>query len=408
MNTVFVAAVVILCLGTVVLLLRPLLRSPRGEMPGRAAFDVRLYKDQLVEVERDAARGLLAPAEAEAARTEVKRRLLAAADAAGRPAADAAPGRRRWPLALTLAALLPAAAALLYFELGAPGIPDQPIAERRMREMLAGGTTAEQAASLEQATQQLEKRLESRPNELGGWFLLGRSYLSLQRFPDAVRALARARALAPGDADVVGAYAEAALAAAGGEVDATSREALTTLLALDPASPKARFLLALDKAQQGDLAAAMQGWVDLLAISAADAPWLPTVHTYLAQAAERAGIDPATVQPSPQALALAAARRDAPAADAAAAPAGVPAPAEGPAAAGAQGPSAADMAAAREMSPQERAQMIRGMVDRLAARLQEQPDDIDGWRRLARAWEVLGEPEKAAEARARIAALEQR
>lgn len=402
MNTLFVVTALILCLGTVTLLLLPLLRSSRREMPGRAAFDVRLYKDQLAEVDRDAARGLLAPAEAEAARTEVKRRLLTAADAAGRPAASAAPGHRRWPLALALAALLPAAAALLYIELGAPDIPDQPIAERRMREMLAGGTTAEQAASLEQATQQLEKRLETRPNELGAWFLLGRSYLSLQRFPDAVRALARARALAPEDADVVGAYAEAALAAAGGQVDATSREALTKLLALDPASPKARFLLALDRAQQGDLPAAMQGWVDLLAISAPEAPWLPMVHEYLAQAGAQSGVDPATLQPSPEALALATAQRQAAPGDGAG-PGGTPAPE-----AGGAGPNAADVAAAREMSPQDRAQMIRGMVDRLAARLQENPDDIDGWRRLARAWEVLGEPEKAAEARARVAALEQR
>ena len=407
MSMVFVAAAVILSAATLALLLRPLLRAPRRDAPSRAEFDVRLYRDQLVEVERDAARGLLAPAEAEAARTEVKRRLLAAADAAGGGPAQGAglpPVHRRWPLALALAVALPAASALLYIELGEPGSPDQPIAERRMREMLAGGTTTEQAASLEQATQQLEKRLEGRPDELGGWFLLGRSYLSLQRFPDAVRALARARALAPEDPDVVGAYAEAALAAAGGQVDATSREALAKLLALDPASPKARFLLALDKAQQGDLAAAMQGWVDLAAISAPDAPWLPMVREYLDQAGAQSGIDPTTLQPSPEALALAAAQRE-------------PAPASGgtagqgaplvPAAGGA-GPNAADVAAAREMSPGDREQMIRGMVDRLAARLQEQPDDIDGWRRLARAWEVLGEPEKAAEARARVAALEQR
>jgi cytochrome c-type biogenesis protein CcmH len=66
------------------------------------------------------------------------------------------------------------------------------------------------------------------------------------------------------------------------------------------------------------------------------------------------------------------------------------------------------MAAAAQMSPQERTQMVRGMVDRLAARLQENPDDLDGWRRLARAYDVLGEAEKAADARRRIAALEGR
>lgn len=404
MSGLFVAAAGILSLGTLALLLWPLLRG-RRPAPTRAAFDIRLYRDQLAEVERDAARGLLAPAEAEAARTEVKRRLLAAADAGAVAAGEsgaaesikadaAAAAPRRWLPIVALTLLLPTLTTLLYLGLGQPDIPDQPLAERRMQEMLAGGATAEQAASLEGATRQLEQRLEERPNELGGWFLLGRSYLSLQRFPDAVRAFARARALAPDDPDVVGGYAEAAIAAAGGQIDTAVREALTRLLALDPLSPKARFLLALDRAQQGDLTAAMQGWTDLVAVSPPDAPWLPTVREHLERAGAQVGVDPATLQPSPEALALAATQ----------APSGE-APAATP---GAPGPAAADVAAAGEMAPGDRQQMIRGMVDRLAARLQENPEDIDGWRRLARAWEVLGEPEKAAEARARIAALEGR
>ena len=414
MSGLFVIVAVILSLGTLALLLWPLLRGQRRNVPSRAGFDMRLYRDQLAEVERDAARGLLAPAEAEAARIEVKRRLLAAADAeenatgetgVAESGAAERPAPRRWLPIAALAVLLPTAAGLLYLELGQPGIPDQPLAQRRMQQMLAGGASAEQAASLEEATRQLEQRLASRPEDLGGWFLLGRSYLSLQRLPEAVRALARARALAPDEPDIVGAYAEAALAASGGQIDATVREALTRLLALDrlspkarfllaldPLSPKARFLLALDQAQQGDLAAAMQGWVDLVAISPPDAPWLPTVHEHLAHAAAESGIDPATVKPTAEALALATSSGQ---------PAEVP-PAPAP------GPTAAEVAAARQMSPEDRQQMIRGMVEGLAARLQENPDNIDGWRRLARAWEVLGEPEKAAEARARVAALERR
>ncbi|MFO1155988.1 MAG: c-type cytochrome biogenesis protein CcmI [Rhodospirillales bacterium] len=289
MSGLFVAAAGILSLATLALLLWPLLRSRRAA-PSRAAFDVRLYRDQLAEVERDAARGLLAPAEAEAARTEVKRRLLAAADAGGEAAdaspkaggtgsskaGGAAPRPRRWLPVAALTLLLPSVAVLLYLELGQPGIPDQPLAERRTREMLAEGTTAEQAASLEEATRKLEQRLEERPNELGGWFLLGRSYLSLQRFPDAVRAAcARARARLD-DADVVGGYAEAAIAAAGGQIDAAVREALTRLLALDPLSPKARFCSPSTARSRGTFAGA-SGWFDLVAVSPAAAPWLPTV-----------------------------------------------------------------------------------------------------------------------------------
>jgi cytochrome c-type biogenesis protein CcmH len=49
--------------------------------------------------------------------------------------------------------------------------------------------------------------------------------------------------------------------------------------------------------------------------------------------------------------------------------------------------------------------MIRGMVDRLAARLEQNPDDKEGWVRLAHAYDVLGEADKAQSARIRAAAL---
>jgi cytochrome c-type biogenesis protein CcmH len=227
---------------------------------------------------------------------------------------------------------------------------------------------------------QLAKKLESRPDSAEGWFLLGRSYMTLDRYRDAADAFRRARQLAPHQPDVAGAFAEARIAAAGGRVDDEARAALRNVLTSDPTSPQARFLLALDQAQQGDLRGAVQGWVDLLALSPADAAWLPAVREHLLQAARQAGIDPATIQPSAEARALA---------ESAAAPA----------------PSTAETAA-EEMSAQERAQMIRGMVERLAARLHDNPDDLEGWRRLARAYRVLGDTGKASDAQARIDALE--
>jgi cytochrome c-type biogenesis protein CcmH len=386
-NILFVIISATLCLGTLILLLLPLLRASRRGAPSRAEFDVRLYRDQLAEVDRDAARGLLDPTEAEAARTEVKRRLLAAAAAVEIGGVGATPpGQRpRWVLPAFLALLLPFATALLYLGLGQPGSPDQPLAERRTKDMLTAGVTARQAKSLSDATTQLAKRLESRPNDATGWFLLGRSYLTMQRLPEAVRALARARQLAPEQPEYVGAYAEAAIAASGGRIDDNAHDALQTLLALDPSSAKARFLLALEKAQRGDLAGAVQDWADLAAIAPPDAPWLPTVREHLDRAASQAGIDPATVKPFAEAHAPEATL-----------------PPDAP------GPNAKDIAAADRMNPEDRQRMIRGMVEGLATRLAEHPDDIEGWRRLARAWEVLGEPAKAADALARVAELERR
>jgi cytochrome c-type biogenesis protein CcmH len=122
----------------------------------------------------------------------------------------------------------------------------------------------------------------------------------------------------------------------------------------------------------------------LLALSPADAAWLPVTREHLQQAAQRAGIDPATIQPSAEARELATTVARMPP------------------------PSTADAAAAKEMSTEDRGRMIRGMVERLAARLRDNPDDLEGWRRLARAYQVLGDTDKASDAHAKIEALERR
>jgi cytochrome c-type biogenesis protein CcmH len=122
----------------------------------------------------------------------------------------------------------------------------------------------------------------------------------------------------------------------------------------------------------------------LLALSPADAAWLPVTREHLQQAARRAGIDPATIQPSAEARELATTVAPMPP------------------------PSTGDAAAAKEMSTEDRGRMIRGMVERLAARLRDNPDDLEGWRRLARAYQVLGDTDKASDAHAKIEALERR
>lgn len=381
MSIALASAIGALSIGTLALLLLPLLRTSRRRGVSRAEFDLRIYRDQLGEIDRDAARHLLGPTEAEAARAEVKRRLLAAADAAAVAEQAGAPSKRsrRLMLPAAIALLLPATAIGLYLTLGQPIVPDQPFAERRTQEMLAAGVPADEAASLADATAQLEKRLESRPDDVTGWFLLGRSYLTLRQYPESVRAFSRAEQLSPDQPAIVDGYAEAMIANSGGRIEKNAHDALHRLLTLDPTNPKAQFLLALERAQNGDLAGAVQDWVNLLATAPPDASWVPAVRDHLERAAALAGI------PVPLGLADGA-----------------------PASAGLPSISAEDMAAAEQMLPEDRRRMIRGMVEKLAARLADHPDDIDGWQRLARAWDVLGEPEKAAEARARVASLERR
>lgn len=357
----------------------PLLSRRPIRAPSRRQLDLRIYREQLAEVDRDVERGLLGAGEAEAARTEVKRRMLAAAEGADPAAGEEArgdapsPAHRRRLAAGALVLAAPIAAVGLYLVVGAPGEAEGPTAGNDAVVDVADTMTAEEAVAA------LARALESRSNDVEGWALLGRSYVGMQRFTEAVAALGRAHALAPDRPDIAAAYGEAQVAAAEGRVTDDARFVFTEVLATDPREPRARFYLGLAKAQAGDVEGALQDWVDLVALSPADAPWLASVREQIGRAAGELGVDVAALAPSAEAEALGAAPT---------------APRLG----------AGDVDAAQEMTPEDRARMIRQMVERLAARLEAEPDDREGWLRLARAYDVLGEADKAAEARARAAA----
>jgi cytochrome c-type biogenesis protein CcmH len=372
-------AVAALSLLTVLLVAAPLLRRRAGAAASRAEADLRVYLAQLAEVDRDVERGLLAATEAEAARTEVKRRMLAAAGEAGEGAA-ATPAHGSWRLAAgVLGVAAPVAALALYLSVGAP---------IQVAGRLAGGDPpAAQAGpegmSAEEAVAALARALESRPTDVDGWALLGRSYVGMGRFPEAAEALGRAHRLAPDRIEIAAAFAEAEVAAADGVVGDEAQAVFEGVLAADPRDPRARFYLGLAKAQGGDVRTALQDWVDLAALSPAGAPWLPSVQDQIARAAGELGVEVASLEPSAAAKALGAT----------------------------PGPLAPRLApqeaqAIEQMSDEQREAMVRSMVERLAARLETSPDDRDGWLRLARAYEVLGEAEKANAARARAEALQ--
>ena len=376
------AAALLTALAVAAVLIPVLRRRRRG--PARADYDLAVYRDQLRELESDRSRGLVSEEQVDAARTEIERRMLRAARARdaseaeeGRapdaPDPESAPARRppvpRRAAALALGLGVPALAAGVYASLGAPGLPDRPFAEVERPAVQVVDT------ALSEPVERLAARLESDPDDLEGWLLLGRSYVVLQRYADAVGALGRAAALSGGDPDVLSMLGEAIVWANDGAVTPEAARAFERVLQDRPDDPAARFHLALARAQAGAVQEAYEMWLALAVDTPADAAWQGDLDSLIRQAAEVLGIEPG------------------------AAP-GAPATAEAPA-----GPTADDLAAAAAMTPDERMAMIRGMVESLAARLEEDPDDLDGWRRLARSYTVLGEPEKAADALRRAADL---
>lgn len=351
------------------LLIWPLVKPPQAAAD-RGRHDIEVYRDQLKEIEAERARGNLGDAEAEAAKREIERRLLKAAEARE---AKLTP-RSALVTALIVAVAVPAGAVALYLKLGQPSLPAQPLASRSLPK--GDVAAAREAGNIAEMAAKLAEKLKQNPNDLQGWMLLGRSYMQIDRFEDAAAAYARAAEIAPDDVNARMGAAESQVYAAEGTVTPKAEAAFKELLALDPKYPGARYYLALARRQAGDLQAAFDGWKALAADSEPDAPWQPALQARLRETADALKIDLAEALPKPT----------------------EPQPAEP------RGPTQEQMQAAASMSPEERQQMIRGMVDSLAARLKDNPDDAEGWTRLARSYEVLGETKKAKEARAKAEA----
>jgi len=323
--------------------------SKRGTV--RGGSEVVVYRDQLDEIERDRAAGLIGEAEADAARIEVSRRLLAAVDDRA-PIAEAKPSLwRRRMTALAGLLMLPAGATALYLALGSPQLPGEPLAARLK--------DVHQNDSIAKMISQVEAHLEQSPDDVRGWQVIAPIYMRLGRFDSAVAAQRKLIALQGENADHDADLGEALTAAANGVVTEDAKAAFQRAAKLDADQVKAQFFLGMAAQQDGNKKEAAAIWSALLTKAPPDAPWAQTVREALTQV----GAAP------PQAVASAA-----------------------------PGPDAAQIADASQMNEADRTEMIRGMVARLADKLKENADDVQGWQRLLRAYVVLGERDKAVNA----------
>jgi len=337
--------------GAIFAVLWPLGRRAAVKREGRESA---VYQDQLAEIDRDIAGGLIGEIEGAAARVEISRRLLAAADAEDVSTVSSSLRLRR---AVAVAALVgvPALAGALYLHLGSPALPDFPLASRA-RAPIAG-------QSLDQLVAQVQAHLEKNPTDGRGWSVLAPVLGRLGRFDDAAQAFRNAIRYDGDSAARHAGLGEALAGAANGVVTAEAKAEFERAVALDADEPKARYFLGLAAEQDGRPKEAAALWQDLLRKSPADAPWRPVLETALA----RVG-------------------------------AAVPAPTDS-ASAKVPALSSDTIASVQGMSEGDRGAMIRGMVDRLAARLKQNGDDVEGWLRLARAYMVLKEPDNARAAR---------
>jgi cytochrome c-type biogenesis protein CcmH len=341
--------------------LAPLARSvPADEARALSDAGARaVYRDQLAEVEAERAAGLIGAPEAEAAKIEISRRLLASAarsgDAAPTPIAPlgAAPQRR---VALATAAVVPLFTIGLYLAYGSPGMPSASPAEAT--------DAARDQALLARMVGQVEARLREAPEDGKGWEVIAPVYLKLGRYADAAAAYTNAARLQGESVKLLAGLAEASILARDGIVTEQARAAYEKVLKLEPGRLEPRFWLAMGKEQDGRLAEALADYTALLKETPPDAGYREAVALRIKEVSAR------TAGPRDKG------------------------PDQEPTKAS-RGPTAADMEAAARLSPEQRQQMITGMVEGLAQRLKTDGKDLAGWQRLLRAYTVLGRHDEA-------------
>ena len=425
-------------------LARPIFRQTGVEL-NEADSAVSIFRDQADELQRDLKAGLISASEFEAAQKEIEVRALNAARQIGQGLSVSRPAPASAALLAGCAAL---AAVMIYVSLGTPGARDQPLAARRtaaLKERAAAG-------DLQSRINILIEKTKTDPTSFEDWWMLARSYAAVGDHASAADAYRQAVDLSDDRPAVLAAYAESMTLANGNKVPQAARLVFEQILRKTP-DPRARYYLALAKAQAQDFEAAIEDWTALARDSEPGAPWMSLVRrditnmarflkrdlvAYLPDAtpaeiaraggspedstelANRAAAIVKALEANPKdykrwialaetrsalgnddeaAAAIAAGRSEFAGApfvlgkiDEAARALGIDVLEAGKSV---RGPNASDVASAASLTDKERNDMIEGMVAGLAARLEENPDDPDGWIMLIRSYSVLGSSEKA-------------
>lgn len=398
---IILAAMTLVVAGAI---LRPFLRGGgQARAIPAAAYDLGVYRDQLREVDRDMKRGVLSEDDAGRLRTEIGRKILDADRTLARHATSDGPAARPW-LVVALLVLVMAASAAIYWRHGSPALPDVPLkgriaaADARLAALPAQAELVAKAPARElpaadpdylQLIEKLREAVAQRPDDPQGLELLAEHEARLGNIAAAAEAQSRLLALRGDKAE---AFDHVRLAllwvdAAGGVVSTEAAAEIATALRLDPQLAQARYLQGLMYAQNDRPDLAFGLWRDLLENTPPGAPWNLTIRQLMPELAWFAGHPeyrpPETAMPGMPTLP------------------GTALP----------GPDADAIAAAGDLSPEERQQMIRGMVGNLEARLASEGGTPEEWARLITSLVRIGDPAHAqdilAEARTRFGATPQ-
>ncbi|MEM8951261.1 MAG: c-type cytochrome biogenesis protein CcmI [Pseudomonadota bacterium] len=321
----------------------------RQDAPTREGFDLAVHEDQLSELDRDLERGVIDEEAAHAAKLEIQRRILALASEDERVTVRKSESRFGYVLASLVILIVPLASAYVYFQTGRPHMRDVPLATRIMPEQQA--PVRETALA---SIQGLQERVDAAPDDSDLWVELARAQVQAGLFGDSAGSYNKAIELT-GNPLLRIEMGEAIVQGAEGLVTRGALEQFQTALKSIPNEPRAHYYLGLAASQEGNVDGAVDSWRYVLETNPSDAPFRSHIIRSIR------GVLEANGRPADEIIASL--------------PEGTPARADG--------------------SPHAENEQIRGMVEGLAARLEEEPDDIQGWLMLGRSRMVLDEPELA-------------
>lgn len=370
---------VLLMVGVV--LWRAILRAGRqADAANGQERAMRVYRDQLAEIDRDLARGIIPAEEAERTKLEVQRRILEL-DRDARGDLQSMNSGPRVAILAVMGAIL-AGGVAVYLWIGVPNYPDMPLLDRHAQAQEARANRPGQAEleasyaeafpgpfnfdgrdQLEPMVQQLREALVTRPEDATGFRLLAQNEARLGNFRSAIEAQLRVIELA-GErvpVDDLSYLLDLMALGTGGIVSPEQEAVIERILRSDPENPIALYYSGRLYAQTGRPDVTFRLWRRLHDVSAPDAPWLEEVRAALPELARISGAPRYQLPP-------------------------LPSP---------RGPSAADIEAAEDMSPEQRQDMIAGMVDGLLARLANEGGPPEDWAQLLRAMGVLERRDQA-------------
>jgi cytochrome c-type biogenesis protein CcmH len=362
----------IICSAVAVALSYPLIRRYESSSQ-RALREVAIYSDQVKEVEADVEAGNISVNDAAQATAEIQRRQTVASKniEAHHPLSF---GWRNVALVST-AALIILGSVNLYSLLGRPDlnkIPSKPdivvpvVSENTGATQTTPAPVGNGAGQVSDMVTKLAARLKSNPNDAEGWRMLGWSYFNLRNFGEAASAYKKATDLEPNNMDYKSAFAEALVQSTDGMVTPQAQALIAEVLAKEPKEQRARFYDALAREQAGDQQGALDRWLSLLADSPPDAGWREDVKARIADLGKATGRDVSGAISLPNLQ-----------------------PTEGN----------------QPLGQAEKNAMVDGMIAKLAAKLETNPKDRDGWAMMIRSLNVRGDKAGAEKALADALAI---